>query len=48
MVGGAPVADNFAKFMGADFRGVSGSDAACFLKERLSLSFEGGSWNIFK
>ncbi len=36
LVGGAPVTDEFARSIGADFRGVSGSDAVGFLRKRLS------------
>jgi uroporphyrinogen decarboxylase len=36
LVGGAPVTEEFARSIGADFRGVSGSDAVAFLRKRLA------------
>jgi 5-methyltetrahydrofolate--homocysteine methyltransferase len=36
LIGGAPVTEEFARSIGADFRGVSGSDAVAFLRKRLA------------
>ncbi|MBW2147032.1 MAG: cobalamin-dependent protein [Deltaproteobacteria bacterium] len=42
LVGGAPVTDEFARAIGADFRGVSGSDAVAFLRAQLARSRAAG------